>query len=85
MRNLIRALRGKPVDLSPKQQEKLAKAQAKADAIIAEREAAGRKAMEDSRPVREIDSSRRSTVPRTRSARCSTTAATSSTPARART
>ena len=47
MRNLIRALRGKPVDLSPKQQEKLAKAQAKADAIIAEREAAGRKAMED--------------------------------------
>ncbi len=30
MRNLIRALRGKPVDLSPKQQEKLAKAQAKA-------------------------------------------------------
>ena len=47
MRNLIRALRGKPVELSPKQQEKMAKAQAKADAIIAEREAAGRKAMED--------------------------------------
>ena len=47
MRNLIRALRGKPVELSPKQQEKMAKAQARADAIIAEREAAGRKAMED--------------------------------------
>ena len=47
MRNLIRALRGKPVELSPKQQEKMAKAQAKADRIIAEREAAGRKAMED--------------------------------------
>lgn len=47
MRNLIRALRGKPVELSPKQQEKLAKAQARADAQIAAAEAAGRKAQED--------------------------------------
>ena len=47
MRNLIRALRGKPVELSPKQEEKMAAANAKAAAIIAEREAAGRKAMEE--------------------------------------
>jgi hypothetical protein len=44
MRNLIRMLRGKPVELSPKQEEKMARAQAKADRIIAEREAAGAKA-----------------------------------------
>jgi len=47
VRNLIRALRGKPVELSPKQQDKLAKAQARADAQIAAAEAAGRKAQED--------------------------------------
>src|SRR4051812_46729877 len=47
MLNLIRALLGKPVQLSPKQEEKMARQQARADAIIAEREAAGRKAMED--------------------------------------
>ncbi|HYH87780.1 MAG TPA: hypothetical protein VEX67_01020, partial [Solirubrobacteraceae bacterium] len=47
MRNLIRALRGKPVQLSPKQEAKLAARLAKADAIVAEREAAGRKAQED--------------------------------------
>lgn len=47
MRNLIRALRGKPVELSPRQQEKLAKAQARADAQVAAGEAAGRKARED--------------------------------------
>ena len=35
MRNLIRTLRGKPVVLSPKQEEKMARAQAKADAQIA--------------------------------------------------
>lgn len=46
MRNLIRALRGKPVELSPKQQEKLASAQARADAQIAAAEAAGRKAQD---------------------------------------
>ena len=45
MRNLIRALRGKPVELSEQQQAKMAEAQARADAIIAEREAAGREAM----------------------------------------
>jgi hypothetical protein len=47
MRNLIRMLRGKPVVLSPKQEEKMARAQAKADAIIAEREAAGAQARAD--------------------------------------
>src|SRR6201991_4562301 len=47
MRNLIRALLGKPVQLSPQQEEKLARKQARAAEIIAEREAAGRKAMED--------------------------------------
>ena len=36
MRNLIRALRGKPVELSEKQQAKMAKMQARADALIAE-------------------------------------------------
>lgn len=47
MRNLIRALRGKPVELSPKQQEMLATAQARADVQIAAAEAAGRKAQAD--------------------------------------
>ncbi len=47
MRNLIRALRGKPVELSPQQEAKMAKAQAKADAMIAEREEAGRQAQEE--------------------------------------
>jgi hypothetical protein len=44
MRNLIRALRGKPVELSPKQEEKMARAQARADAMIADAEARGREA-----------------------------------------
>ena len=44
MRNLIRLLRGKPVELSPKQEEKMAKIRAKAEAQIAEREAEGAKA-----------------------------------------
>jgi hypothetical protein len=44
MRNLIRALRGKPVELSPKQEEKMARARAKADAQIAAAEARGREA-----------------------------------------
>lgn len=47
MRNVFRALRGKPVELSPKQQEKMAKAQARADQMIAEAEERGRKAQED--------------------------------------
>jgi hypothetical protein len=44
MRNLIRMLRGKPVQLSPKQEAKMAKAQVRADAMIAEAEAKGRAA-----------------------------------------
>jgi hypothetical protein len=44
MRNLIRMLRGQPVQLSPKQEAKMAKAQARADAMIAEAEAKGRAA-----------------------------------------
>lgn len=44
MRNLIRALRGKPVQLSPKQEAKMAARQAKADAMIAKAEADGRAA-----------------------------------------
>ena len=44
MRNLIRALRGKPVQLSPKQEAKMAAAQARADAMIAKAEADGRAA-----------------------------------------
>jgi hypothetical protein len=44
MRNLIRMLRGKPVVLSPKQEEKMARVQARADAMVAEREAEGAKA-----------------------------------------
>jgi hypothetical protein len=47
MRNLIRALRGKPVELSEKQQAKMAKMQARADAMIAEQDAKGRAAMEE--------------------------------------
>lgn len=47
MRNLIRALRGKPVELSEKQQEKMARAQARADAMSAEADAAGREAMRE--------------------------------------
>ena len=47
MRNLIRALRGKPVELSEKQQAKMAKMQARADAMIAEQNAKGRAAMEE--------------------------------------
>jgi hypothetical protein len=35
MRNLIRALRGKPVEFSEKQRAKLSKMQARADAMIA--------------------------------------------------
>lgn len=45
MRNFFRALRGKPVELSPQQQEKLARQRAKADRMIAEREAEAREAM----------------------------------------
>jgi hypothetical protein len=44
MRNLIRMLRGKPVQLSPKQEAKMAAVQARADAMIAKQEAAGRAA-----------------------------------------
>jgi hypothetical protein len=47
MRNLIRMLRGRPVVLSPQQEEKMARQRAKANAIIAEREAAGAKARAD--------------------------------------
>ena len=47
MRNLIRALRGKPVELSEKQQAKMAKMQARADAMIAEQNAKGRAAVEE--------------------------------------
>src|SRR3954469_8092201 len=41
MRNLIRVLLRRPVQLSPKQQEKMARMQARADAMIAEQEAKG--------------------------------------------
>jgi hypothetical protein len=44
MRNVIRRLMGKPVQLSPKQEEKMARIQARADAQIAAQEAKGRKA-----------------------------------------
>src|SRR3954447_24687380 len=44
MRNLIRRLRGKPVELSPKQEEKMARARARADAMIAKGEAEARAA-----------------------------------------
>ena len=47
MRNLIRALRGKPVELSDKQQAKMAKAQVRADAMIAEQQAKGQAAMDE--------------------------------------
>jgi hypothetical protein len=47
VRNLIRALRGKPVELSEGQQAKMAKMQARADAMIAEQNAKGRR---DERP-----------------------------------
>ena len=96
MRNVIRALRGKPVELSPKQEEKMARAQARADAMIAERRPKGRKARAEyeafmasqglevqPRPARADEPARdgrgfkqRSSRPRTRSARRSTTAAT---------
>jgi hypothetical protein len=48
MRNLIRVLLGKPVQLSPKQEAKMAAARARADAMIAKSEADGRAAMEAS-------------------------------------
>src|SRR5215213_4797866 len=44
MRNVIRRLLGKPVQLSPKQEEKMARAYARADRITAEREAEAAKA-----------------------------------------
>src|SRR5215207_10827233 len=44
MRNVIRRLMGKPVQLSPKQEEKMARAYARADRMAAEREAEARKA-----------------------------------------
>lgn len=44
MRNLIRALRGEPVQLSRKQEAKMAAVQARADAMIAKAEADGRAA-----------------------------------------
>ena len=44
MRNVIRRLMGKPVQLSPKQEEKMARAYARADRITAEREAEAAKA-----------------------------------------
>ena len=50
MRNLIRMLRGQPVQLSPKQEAKMAKAQARADAMIAEAEAKGRAAQLEAAP-----------------------------------
>jgi len=50
MRNLIRMLRGQPVQLSPKQEAKMAKAQARADLMIAEAEAKGRAAQLEAAP-----------------------------------
>ena len=50
MRNLIRMLRGQPVQLSPKQEAKMAKAQARADVMIAEAEAKGRAAQLEAAP-----------------------------------
>jgi hypothetical protein len=47
VRNLFRALRGKPVELSAKQQEKMARMQARADAQAAAAEAAGRQARDE--------------------------------------
>ena len=44
MRNLIRALRGRPVQLSPKQEAKMAAQRARADAMIAKADADGRAA-----------------------------------------
>src|SRR4051794_4281767 len=44
MRNVIRRLMGKPVQLSPKQEEKMARVYARAQAQIAEREAEAAKA-----------------------------------------
>src|SRR4051812_32721628 len=41
MRNLIRVLLRRPVELSPKQQEKMARMQARADAMIAEQQTKG--------------------------------------------
>jgi hypothetical protein len=52
MRNLIRALRGKPVELSPKQQAKYDAQMAKAQRIIAEQEAKGAAALEAAAPWR---------------------------------
>src|SRR4051794_39983793 len=47
MCNLIRVLLRRPVQLSPKQQEKMARMQARADAMIAEQEGKGRAAQEE--------------------------------------
>jgi hypothetical protein len=47
MRNVIRRLMGKPVQLSPKQEAKMARIYARAAEQKAEREAAGRKAQEE--------------------------------------
>src|SRR4051812_31067038 len=47
MRNVIRRLTGKPVQLSPEQEEKMARANARAAQQVAEREAAARKAREE--------------------------------------
>jgi len=44
MRNVIRRLMGRPVQLSPKQEEKMARAYARADRMVAEREAEAAKA-----------------------------------------
>ena len=51
MRNLVRRLLGKPVELSPKQQERMARMQARADAMGAKGEAEAREAMAEAARV----------------------------------